>query len=68
MPPKNQAIDSNARWQYNHRTFRPEAVEAYATRQAGEPWCAGLRGEPWLIAALSIAVAAAMTLVYWGGH
>ncbi len=50
----------------NQRIFRPEAVEAYATRRAGEPWSARLRGEVWIIMALSLAVAAALAALFVG--
>ena len=48
----------------NYRIFRPQAVEAYSTRQAGEPWCGRLPFESWIIALLSVmAIAAAITFL-----
>lgn len=49
----------------NHRIFRPQAVEAYSTRQAGEPWGARARFEGWIIAGLSLMALAA--IVFLGG-
>jgi hypothetical protein len=47
----------------NHRIFRPEAVEAYCTRRAGEPWSARLRGERWIIIALTLVAIAAIGIL-----
>jgi hypothetical protein len=52
----------------NHQTFRPEAVEAYTTRQAGEAWDAKHRLEAWIIAGLTIAAAAATTFMFLGAR
>ena len=53
---------------YNHQAFREEAVEAYTTRQAGEPWDLRHRFETFAIIALTILAAAALALVFLGGH
>jgi len=53
---------------YSHQTFRPEAVEAYATRQAGEPWDAKHRFEGWIIALLTLVAALALIFVILGGR
>jgi len=51
----------------NHRIFRPQAVEAYSTRQAGEPWAARTRFESWIIAALTVIAVAAGVIVFLRG-
>ncbi len=53
---------------YSHQAFRPEAVEAYATRQAGEPWDAKHRFEGWFIAGLTLLAGVALTCMIVGGH
>lgn len=53
---------------YNHQAFREEAVEAYTTRQAGEPWDLRHRFETFAIIALTVLAAAALALVLLGGH
>ncbi len=53
---------------YNHRTFRPEAVEAYTTRQAGEPWNAKQRFEGLIIGGLTLIAAAGLAFIFLGGH
>lgn len=53
---------------YNHQAFREEAVEAYTTRQAGEPWDLRLRFETFAIIVLTVLAAAALVLVLWGGR
>jgi hypothetical protein len=63
MPPEN-----NTTLRYSHQSFRPEAVEAYATRQAGEPWDAKRGFENWIVAGLTLLAAAALTLVFAGGR
>jgi hypothetical protein len=63
MPP-----EKNTPLRYSHQNFRPEAVEAYATRQAGEPWDAKRRFENWIVAGLTLLAAAALTLVFAGGR
>jgi len=52
----------------NHRIFRPEAVEAYTTRRAGDVWVARIRGEWWGIAALTIVAATAVAILCLGGR
>jgi hypothetical protein len=53
---------------YNHQTFRPEAVEAHATRQAGEPWQRKQRLEGLLIAVLTLFAAGGLICILMGGH
>lgn len=53
---------------YNHQTFRPEAVEAYATRQAGEPWSTKHQLEGLIVLTLTLATAAGGTFVLLGIH
>jgi hypothetical protein len=53
---------------YNHQTFRPEAVEAYTTRQAGDPWNGKYRCEGLIIIALTLLAAAGITSIFLGGH
>lgn len=53
---------------YDHHTFRPEAVEAHATRQAGEPWQRKQRLEGLLIAVLTLFAAAGLICILMGGH
>jgi hypothetical protein len=52
----------------NHRVFRPEAVDAYSTRRAGEPWDAKDRFETGVIAGLTVLAAMAMFLMLLGGR
>jgi hypothetical protein len=60
--------ENSKTFRYNHQTFRPEAVEAYTTRQAGEAWDAKHRLEAWIIAGLTIAAAAATTFMFLGAR
>ncbi len=60
--------ENNTTLRYSHQNFRPEAVEAYATRQAGEPWDAKRRFENWMVAVLTALAAAALSLVFMGGR
>ena len=52
----------------NYRIFRPQAVEASATRQAGDPWAARMRFESWIIFGLTLIAAAAAAIMFQGGH
>jgi hypothetical protein len=63
MPPEKQTT-----LRYSHQSFRPEAVEAYATRQAGEPWDAKRRWESWMVVGMTLLAAAALVLVLAGGR
>lgn len=63
-----QPIDSKSRRLDNHRVFRPEAVEAYATRRAGDAWIARTRFERWLIAALTLVAMVAVGFISLGGR
>ncbi|HKD07994.1 MAG TPA: hypothetical protein VKB79_18990 [Bryobacteraceae bacterium] len=60
--------ENNATVRYSHQNFRPEAVEAYATRQAGEPWDAKRRFETWIVAGLTVLAATALSLLLAGGR
>lgn len=60
--------ENNTTLRYNQQSFRPEAVEAYTTRQAGEPWDAKRRFENWLVAGLTLLAAAALAFVFVGGR
>jgi hypothetical protein len=64
----NQTGDRQVKRLDNHRVFRPEAVEAYATRRAGEVWVSRIRGELWSIAGLTIVAAAAVVFLFLGGR
>ena len=66
MEPESRPIDGPVKWRYNQRAFRPEAVAAYATRQAGEPWDTRHRFERWLLAGLTLVATAAITLIFLG--
>ncbi|MBV8808911.1 MAG: hypothetical protein JO033_09565 [Acidobacteriaceae bacterium] len=72
MQPPNSSehnrIENKATLRYSHQSFRPEAVEAYATRQAGEPWDARHRLESWMIAVLTVVAAVALAFVFAGGQ
>ena len=59
--------NNNGKHLNNYRIFRPQAVEACATRQAGEPWAKRSRFEGWLIAALTLAAASAAAIIFRGG-
>ena len=61
-------VDSKIKRLDNHRVFRPEAVEAYTTRRAGEAWIARPRLEAWIIAGLTIVTVAGAVLIWLGGH
>jgi hypothetical protein len=60
--------NGNGKHLNNYRIFRPQAVEACATRQAGDPWAARMRFESWLITGLTLIAAAAAALIFRGGH
>jgi len=62
-----QAGSNNGKHLNNYRIFRPQAVEACATRQAGDPWSKRSRLEGWIIAALTLAAAAAAAVIFRGG-
>ncbi len=62
--PKSNSVVRN----YNHQTFRPEAVEAHTTRQAGEPWNGRQRFEGLIIVALTLVAAAGLICMIVGGH
>jgi hypothetical protein len=55
-------------WRYSHEFFRPEAVDAYTTRQAGEPWDGKHRFEGPVIVALTVVAAVALAFILLGGH
>jgi len=63
-----QPVDRTVKRLDNHRVFRPEAVEAYTTRRAGDVWVARIRGEWWSIAGLTILAAAAVGFLFLGGR
>jgi hypothetical protein len=65
VPP---TTNGNGKHLNNYRIFRPQAVEASATRQAGDPWAARVCLETWLIAGLTVIAAAAAALIFRGGH
>jgi len=52
----------------NYRVFRPEAVEAYSTRRAGEPWNARLPFELRIAALLTVLLLAGIFAIGWGGR
>jgi len=61
--------NGNGKHLNNYRLFRPQAVEAYWTRQAGEPWAARTRFESWIIAGLTAFASAAAGIIFFlGGH
>jgi hypothetical protein len=64
----NSRAEDKTTLRYSHQAFRPEAVEAYATRQAGEPWDSKYGFESWMIAGLTILAAVALTFVFAGGY
>jgi hypothetical protein len=55
-------------WLYSDEVFRKEAVEAHATRQAGEPWDAKHRFEGRFIVVLTAVAAAAVAFLLLGGR
>jgi hypothetical protein len=59
---------NNVRRIDNHRVFRPEAVEAWSTRRAGEPWHAHAPWERLLIVLLTLLTVAAMIALWIGGR
>jgi hypothetical protein len=59
---------NNSILHYSHQNFRPEAVEAYSTRQAGEPWDAKDDFENWGIAGLTLLAGAALAFLFLGGR
>ncbi len=63
-----QPTDRQLKRMDNHRIFRPEAVEAYTTRRAGDAWVARIRGEWWSIAGLTVMAGAAVLLLFLGGR
>jgi len=52
----------------NHRVFRAEAVEAYATRRAGDVWVSKIRGEGAIVCALTVLAIAALISLFLGGR
>jgi hypothetical protein len=60
--------NGNGKHMNNYRIFRPQAVEASATRQAGDPWAACMRFESWIIIGLTLIAAAAAAIIFRGGH
>lgn len=60
--------ENNTTLRYSHQNFRPEAVEAYSTRQAGEPWDYKRRFENWIVAGLTVLAVTALSLVLMGGR
>lgn len=66
--PKLQLVESKVKRLDNHRIFRPEAVEAYSTRRAGDVWIAATRLQGWMIASLTVLTAAAIGLILLGGR
>jgi hypothetical protein len=52
----------------NHRIFRPEAVEAYTTRRAGEAWIARPRLEVWIVVGLTMVALAGAVIIWLGGR
>jgi hypothetical protein len=52
----------------SRRIFRPEAVEAYTTRRAGEAWVARPRLEGWIIAGLTMVALAGAFFIWLGGR
>ena len=57
-----------ASWRYSQEIFRSEAVEAYTTRQAGEPWDAKHPLEGLIVIALTLAAGAALAFIALGGR
>jgi apolipoprotein N-acyltransferase len=64
----NAPPNGNGKHLNNYRIFRPQAVEASATRQTGEPWAARIRLESWIIAGLTLIATAAAVIIFRGGH
>jgi hypothetical protein len=62
-----QTGNNNGKHLNNYRIFRPQAVEACATRQAGDPWAKRSRFEGWLIAGLTLVAATAAAIIFRGG-
>jgi len=62
-----QSANNTGKHLNNYRIFRPQAVEACATRQAGDPWAKRSRFEGWLIAGLTLVAAAAAVIIFLGG-
>jgi len=60
--------NGNGKHLNNYRIFRPQAVEASATRQAGDPWAARMPFEGWIIIGLTLIAAAAAAIIFRGGH
>jgi hypothetical protein len=63
-----QLVDARVKRLDNHRIFRPEAVEAYTTRRAGEAWTSRIRLEGWIIAGLTVLAATAIAFLFMGGR
>jgi hypothetical protein len=61
-------MPENKTQHYSQQSFRPEAVEAFATRQAGEPWDAKARYENWIAAGLTLLIAVALVCVFAGAR
>jgi hypothetical protein len=68
VPPTPKLDNSMLKRLDNHRIFRPEAVEAYTTRRAGDVWITGTRLQGWITAGLTVLAAAAIGLILLGGR
>jgi len=62
------ASEKKTGWLTSYEVFRPEAVEAYTTRQAGEPWDAKHRFEGSIKVLLTVLSIAALTFIFLGGR
>jgi len=63
-----QPSEKKAGWLTSYEVFRPEAVEAYTTRQAGEPWDAKHPFEVAITVVLTVVAAAALMFIFLGGR
>jgi hypothetical protein len=63
-----ELVEGKAKRLDNQRIFRPEAVEAYSTRRAGEPWESCPRFERWIVSGLTILTLAGAAAMWLGGR
>jgi hypothetical protein len=68
IPNTPQLVAGKVRGLDSRRIFRPEALEAYTTRRAGEAWVAGLRFERWIIAGLTMVALAGAVIIWLGAR
>jgi hypothetical protein len=63
-----QPSEKRRSWLTSYEVFRPEAVDAYTTRQAGEPWNTKHPFEGSIKIVLTVLAVAALIFIFLGGR